>query len=233
MANRRPSSSRTSGRPSGGDDDDAFVARVLHFVAWARDRTEVVIALVVVLVLVVGGAIYWMNQRTERTAQAASELESIQQTLVMGEPDEAEAELRDFLTRFGGTPYAVEGRLALAQHLLEQGEPDEAIAVLEEVAPSFDDPLRLQATILLAVALEEAEDWERAEDVYARLSRDAEFSYQRREATEGAARVHLAQGDTASAIEAYRSLLAELDQDHEQRGYYEMRLAELTGGRPS
>lgn len=217
----------------GGSDDDAFTARILQLVAWGRERTEVVIALVVVLVLLVGGGIYWFNQRAERTAQAAAELESIQQTLMVGESEGAAGELREFLARFEGTPYGVEGRLALAQLLLEQGDADEAISVLDEVAPSFRDPLRLQATILLGVALEEAEEWQRAEEVYARLSSEADFSHQRREATEGLARVHLAQGDTASAAAAYRGLLDEMDEDHEERGYYEMRLAELTRGQRS
>jgi predicted negative regulator of RcsB-dependent stress response len=228
MAKRRPSSTPPTPR---GTADDEFTARILQFVAWARDRTEVLIAAVVVAVLLVGGGLYYWNQRAEQRQRASIELQAIQQTLPFTEPQEAEGELRQFLARYGGTPLANEARLVLAELLLQEGDPEGAVEVLSEAAPSFRDPLRLQATILLAVALEQAEEWERAAEVYEALAQRAEFAFQRQEASEGLARSYLSLGDTAAAADAYRRLLAELDPDEEtERGYYEMRLAELTGG---
>lgn len=229
MAKRRPSSQSTPR----GTADDAFTARVLELWVWARNRTELVIAGTVIVLLLVGGGLYYFNQRSERLAMAATELESIQQVLVVGEPQEAVAELRNFLARYGGTPYGVEARLSLAEVLLDEGRASEAISTLTEVAPSLADPLRLQATILLAVTYEEAQNWERAQEVYSQLRNGAEFSYQRRDAGEGLARVHLAQGDTAAAVEVYRALVNEVEAGSTEREYYEMRLAEFTASDPS
>ena len=227
MAKRRPTSSGSAPR---GTADDAFTARVLQFVVWARERTEVLIAMVVLAVLLVGGGIYYYNQRTTQLQQAEVELQAIQRTLAFVEPSQGVQQLREFVAQYGRTPHAVEARLALGELLLEENRPEEAVTTLSEVAPSYRDPLRLQATILLAVALEEAERWPRAVEVYSELAERAEFSFQRRDAAEGLARSHLAQGDTAAAVEAYEQVLAELDAgDEERRNYFEMRLAELRG----
>jgi predicted negative regulator of RcsB-dependent stress response len=224
MAKRRPSSSRSTPR---GTVDDAFTARVLEFWIWARNRTELLVAAVVVAVLLVGGGIYYFNQRAEQRLQAAAELETIQQTLAFSQPEEMVSELRDFLARHGGTPYAVEARLVLAEILLGDGRPSEAISTLTEVAPSFRDPLRLQATILLAVAYEEAENLDRAAEVYAQLHDRAEFRYQRLDAGESLARVRLLQGDTAAAVQVFRELLGQVEEGDTEAEYYRMRLAEL------
>lgn len=226
MANRRPSSQA----PSGGNADDAFTANVLRFWGWARNRTELLVAAVVVVILLGGGLFYFMNQQRQERAAAAAELETIQQSMPFADREELTGDLRDFLARYGGTPYAVEARLVLGEILLEQGSTSEAISTLSEVAPSFRDPLRLQATILLAVAYEEAEEWDDAADVYGQLREEAEFPYQRHDAAEGLARVHLAQGDTSAAVEVYRQLLQEIDAESEERDYVDMRLAELQSG---
>ncbi|MFW5905161.1 MAG: tetratricopeptide repeat protein, partial [bacterium] len=187
----------------------------------------------VVAVLIGGGLFSFVNQQRETRAQAAGELEEIQQTLAAAEPSEATGQLRDFLAQYAGTPYAVEARLVLAELLLEEGRASDAVTTLTEVAPSFRDPLRLQATILLAAAYEEAEDWEAAADVYGELRERAEFAFQRRDAAEGLARAHLARGDTTAAASVYREVLAELEEDSEERSYFEMRLAELAADSPS
>ncbi|TVR63884.1 MAG: hypothetical protein EA422_08545 [Gemmatimonadales bacterium] len=228
MAKRRPTSSGSSPK---GTADDAFTAGILRFVVWARNRTEVLIGAVVVVVLVIGGAFFFMGQRSAQFEEASLELQTIQQTVFFSEPDEAARQLRDYLSRHGGTPFGIEARLTLAEILLDNGDPDEAVAVLSEVAPSFRDPLRVQATALLAVAKEAAEDWQGAADVYRQLADRAELRFQRRDAAEGLARSHLALNDTTAAIQAFQRAMDQLDEDDEvTRNLYQMRLAELTGG---
>ncbi|TVR52736.1 MAG: hypothetical protein EA421_13105 [Gemmatimonadales bacterium] len=226
---RRPSPRR--GAPQ-GSDEDAFSARVLEFVLWARQRVEVLIGAGVVVVLLVVGGIYYMNQRADRMARAATELEVIQQTIPFVPPEEWVQQLDQFLARFGGTPYEVEARLVYGELLLEEGRAQEAVEVLREVAPAYRNPLGLQATFLLAVAYEEVEEWAEAMRIYGELENRAEFTFQRQEAAEGLARSALAQGDSATAIQAYQRLVEGAEEREELRSYFEMRLAELTGEVP-
>ncbi len=230
MAKRRPTSEGPSSPQ--GTADDAFTARILEFIAWSRQNTQALIGIVLVLVVAVVGGIYYLNQRSTVQVEATLELERIQTAAMLGESEATIADLREFITRYRRTPLAIEARLVLAEVYLDEERPADAVEVLSEVAPSFRDPLRLQATILLAAAHETAEDWAGAAEVYRELTRRAEFSFQRRQAAEGLARVLLVESDTAGAIDAYRSALEELDEDSPERGVLEMRLSELTGGEP-
>jgi predicted negative regulator of RcsB-dependent stress response len=213
-----------------GTADDAFTVRVLEFTAWARDRTHVLVIAAAAVVLLVVGGIFWFGQRQQRMEQAAQELDRIQAAVFFEEAPQARAQLRTFLDRFGGTAYGVEARLLLAELLLADQDPEEAIQVLEEVAPSDRNPLRLQASILLGVAYEQAERWDDAESLYRWLRRNAEFSFQRRDAGERLAQILVVQGDTAGARTILDEIVGELEEGSPDRSYFEMRLAEISEG---
>lgn len=213
-----------------GTADDAFAVRVLEFTAWARDRTHVLVIAVAIAVLLVVGVVFWFGQRQQRMEQAAQELEEIQSAVLFEEAGQARAQLRTFLDRFGGTPYGVEARLLLAELLLADQDPEEAIRVLEAVAPSDRNPLRIQASILLGVAYEQAERWDDAEDLYGWLRQNAEFSFQRRSAGERLAQVLLVTGDSAGARDVLSEIVDDLEEGSPDRSYFEMRLAELSEG---
>jgi len=228
MANRRPpSSKRTSSRGAAGNADDAFTAGLLEFIGWARQRTQLLVAAAVILVVGVVGIVYMYNQRDSRLEQAAQELESAQLAAFMSGPAEGRAELRAFIDRFRRTPYAIEAYLLLAELHLEEGDAAGAVAALEEIVPAYRSPLEVQATFLLAVALEVAERWDDAAALYEELMDRADFTFQRREAAEGIARTHMARSDRAGAAEALGSILEALEPTDPQRAQYEMRLAEL------
>lgn len=230
MANKKGTSpSRTPSRPQ-GTADDAFSARVLEFVAWTRRNSQVAIIGGIAIVLLIGGTIYYLNQRSQQFGEAATQLEMVQQVAMTSPVPEAVSELESYLVRFGGTPYGIEARLLLAELHLDDENPEAAIEALLETAPSYGNSLELQATSLLAAAYEEAERWDDAEQIYLELMERGEFTFQRREAGEGLARVLLAQGDSAAAAEAFRDLIALEEPDSPLRTYFEMRLAELTGG---
>jgi predicted negative regulator of RcsB-dependent stress response len=213
-----------------GTADDAFAVRVLEFTAWARDRTHVLVIVAAAAVLLVVGVIFWFGQRQQQVEQAAQELEQIQSAVFFEEAAQARAQLRTFLDRFGGTAYGVEARLLLAELLLADQDAEEAIRVLEAVAPSDRNPLRLQASILLGVAYEQAERWDDAEDLYRWLRGNAEFSFQRRSAGERLAQVLLVTGDSAGARDVLSEIVDELEEGDPDRSYFEMRLAELSQG---
>jgi predicted negative regulator of RcsB-dependent stress response len=168
-----------------------------------------------------------VNQRSDRLTRAAEELEQVRAAASFLPSQEGRAELRAYIGRFEGTPYALEGTLMLAELHLQESQADSAIAVLQEVAPAYGDPLEVQATFLLATAFEEAGQWTEAATLYEELMAEARFSFQEEEAAEGLARAHVARGDRAAAIEAYEALLAALEPDDPDRARFEMRLAEL------
>jgi len=231
MAKRRPSSSKKA-PTSRGSEEDAFTARILEFLAWARHRTGLLVgAGIIGVVLVVGGLLWW-NQRSARLDMAAAELEMVQQWVMFTEPQAAQAEVREYIERFAGTPYALEARLLLAELHLDENQANEAISVLQAVAPAYRSPLQVQATFLLAVAFEEAERWDDAVSLYRELRDRAEYSFQEREAGEGLARTLLARGDREAAIDAYREVLALLEPGDPRRARYEMRIAELSAAGP-
>lgn len=228
MAKRRPSASKPApARPSSGED--AFTAAILELVRWSRERTQTLVLSGVALVVVVSGTAYWFNQRGAQLDAAAGELEELQQTVGVQDPATAEASIQGFLDRYEGTPYGIEARMLLARvHLVGADDPNAAVEVLQAVAPSYGSPLSVDATFMLGASLEQGERWIEAADIYEELLTQVEFSFQRVEAGEGLARARLAQGDTAAAVEAYRSVLDELEEDAAERARLEMRVAELT-----
>lgn len=229
MAKRRPRP--TQPRETSGSGEDAFTAGILNVVAWARERTQLLVISGTVVALLVAGTFYWFNQRGAQLDAAAQELEQLQQAVGFEDPATAVASVQGYLDRFGETQYGIEARMLLARvHLIGQEDPAAAIEVLEPVAPDFSSPLNVHATFMLASVFEQAERWAEAMQTYEELRTQAEFSFQRREAGEGLARTHLAQGDTAQAVQAYEEILTELDPEDANRARYEMRLAELTAG---
>ena len=74
-----------------------------------------------------------------------------------------------------------------------------------------------------AAAYEEAASWDQAEFVYLRVADEAELSFQVREALTDAARIRMARGDRAGAIELYDRILDDLEETDPSRGLYEMR----------
>jgi len=210
-----------------GAADDAFATRVLLFVAWAQKNTQTLVIAAVAVAALVGGSIWFIAQRSGTLAQASTQFEQVQQVAASAAPEEAVAEVERFLTTFGKTPYGLEARLLLGEIHLENGNVDGAIEALTPVAPSFGDPLRVQATFLLAVAYEQGERWDQAATLYRDLSRRAEMSFQKREATEGLSRALIAQGDVPGAVAALDLLIAEYEEGAPARGYFEMRRQEL------
>jgi cytochrome c-type biogenesis protein CcmH/NrfG len=190
------------------------------------------VAGVVVLVVVIVGAVYYFLQRSERLDLAAAELEAVQMTALMQEAPQAQEELRAYIARFQGTPYAIEAYLLLGELHLSQEQPERAIAALQEIGPAYGSPLLVQASFLLAVAFEEAERWDEAGALYRELLDRVEYSFQRREAGEGLARSELARGNLAGALQAYETVLGLLPPDDPERSWFEMRRAEVRAQAP-
>lgn len=217
---------RVRGPKKRNEPEDAFIARVLEFTAWAKQNVRTLVIGGGALLLAVAGTLYYVNFQNQLREQAANRLAEIRQTAGEGNAPLAVRDLEGFVERFDGTPAAEEGRLLLAQLYVEQGEPAQAVPVVEPVAEDLAGPLGVPAAVLLAAAHEASEQYDRAESVYLRIADNARFEFQRRDALAAAARLRARQGDDAGAAELYERLVGMTSTDDPQHGLYQMRLAE-------
>jgi len=226
---KHPSSRRVSGEEK-KEAEDIFVEKILQLIQWAKDNSQTLILVGIVLVVVVAGGLYYRNYRSSWEEQAVTQLEQVQATFTFGDREAAKADLYQYLNQFEGTVYAMEARLVLGQALLEDGTPDEAIDVLAPAVREMDsEPIGVQAAFLMAAAYEEAGRIDDAENLYLRISNTSDLSFQITEALSGAARLRTTAGDFAGAAELYQDVLDSLEEGDPQRDFWEMRLAEVRG----
>ncbi len=118
---------------------------------WIRENGAF---LVVGVVLGLGGLFGWnqWNQYQERKAEEASVVyETFLQAVRTKRLDRAEEGMTTLATGFGASPYADQGRLAMARLYLEQSKPDKAAEYLQQVAATAVSPeFRLIARLRLA-----------------------------------------------------------------------------------
>jgi predicted negative regulator of RcsB-dependent stress response len=208
-------------------DDDVFIAKILEIGNWLKANQQTVSIAVVVLVVGVASVVYYRNYRATLANQAANQLEEIHQSVALGDREGAKNALAVFLERFDGTAYAGEARMLLGELYLSTNDAQQALAVLEPLSASPREPLELQAASLLGAAYEQEGRWADAEATYLRIADRSELDFQIRDALAAAARVRAAQGNNEGAAELYQRILAGLGEDAQDRGLYEMRLAEL------
>jgi predicted negative regulator of RcsB-dependent stress response len=226
MAQRHPSSKRRPDPRRGDEAEDVFVAKVFEASRWA-DKNRVTLIAAIVLVVVGGfGIKSWMDYRERLHEQAVLQLEEIQQSIALGDPETAKAELSQYLSRFGSTPYAGEARLLLAELYLESDQAPQAVETLEasDIPPA--EPMGVQIETLKAKAYEAAGRLDEAEGTFLRVADRAELQFQAVEALADAARIREAKGDWAGAIEIYERILEDLEESDADAGLYELRLAE-------
>lgn len=223
---RKPGSSpKKSANPV--DKEDAFVAKTLEASQWAQRNRPIITLGVVIVALGVAGFIYYGRYQDTLNAGAATQLEQLQQRLDAGDQTGVQADLQLFLERFGGTPFADEARIALAQVSADLGDPDAAVDVLASLARDVGSPLGAQAAALLAAVYEDTGNRDAAEGLYLRLADRAQLGFQVRDALADAARLRRESGDAGGAVELYDRLLDEMDETDPDRNLVEMRRAEV------
>lgn len=226
MSKRHPGTRRVAHGPS-DDAEDAFIARILGFSAWAKGNQQLLTVVAVIGVLAVLGGMYFVNYRSQLSSQAAQQLEAIHQSISIADTEGAKIDLATFLDRFGGTVYEGEARMVLGELYLQSDDSQQAIAVLAPIGASPRSPVEFQAASLLGAAYEQEERWDEAEDVYMTIASRSDLNFQVQSALASAARIRASQGDTEGAIELYERVLAELDENAPERGVWEMRIQEI------
>lgn len=211
--------------------EDRVMEGVVTAASWAdRNRRLVAIGAVAVVALGLAGWA-WLDYRSKVTERAAVRLEEIRMASATGAPAEAiRADLTEFVSQFGGTPFGDEARLYLAQAALQEGDYDAAIRTLEPAARlSAGTPVAFRAARSIAAAEEMRGAPDEAIDWYDRIASAARFDFQAREARGEKARILAAQGDLAAAIGIYGDLrsAAEETGQPDEAALWSLRLGEL------
>ncbi|MDH4023168.1 MAG: tetratricopeptide repeat protein [Gammaproteobacteria bacterium] len=131
--------------------------------SWVRENG---MFLVVGLALGLGGLFGWnqWQQYQQRQAEEASELyETFLQSARANQLEQAEAGMAQLAARYGSSPYADQGRLAMARLYLDQGKPELAVGALREVVDTGGTPeIRNIARLRLARLLIYQEKYDEA-----------------------------------------------------------------------
>ena len=182
-------------------------------------------------VVVVGGGLVWWNaisrsrteaMASERLAQARLAFESRNYPL-------AGSELSQVVENYSGTRAAQEADLLLAEVRMSQGQGQQAIDLLKRFAPSAGVHFRPQAYGLLGAAHEDAGQFKEAAAAYELAAQYAEHAFLKAQYLSDAGRAWMAVGDTARALEAYRTITSRMDSTASVVEA-EVRIGELTKG---
>lgn len=215
-----------SRRPKQAEPDDAVLARALQISEWARKNIVLVTSVAAIVVVLVGGLLWYRADRERRLEDAAIAFLPVEQAVLSGEETIAARELQLFIQRHGDTPYGDEARVLLAQVHLRGGRPVDAIeAVRPVVARLQRSAVGPQAALLMAAAQEGAGQTEAAIQTYLQVAESAETPFRQEEGLVGAAILREQSGDFAGAAELYRRL-AEMNEGTPDQAMYEMRVAE-------
>lgn len=207
------------------DSDDAVMLRAAELSAWAQKNARMIMTAAVVVLLTVGGFLYYRMYQASRAERAAAQFLQVGQAAATGEGAQARTELQAFIRRYDGTREADEARVMLGGIFLKENQPRQAVAPLREVAGG-DSPLSFQARMLLGAALNR--DGKRAEAIqtYLDAAGDADLQYQRNEALNEAALLREQAGDWRGAAELYQRMLQDAEKGSMDESILQMRLTE-------
>ena len=224
MATSVPAHGRTATVPPSGESP-----ALTWLIQWVKTHRQATVAIVIALV---GGAgLFWWNaisqQRTE--AVAGEHLAQARLAFESGNYPLAASELSQVVENYAGTSASEEAQLVLGQVRLHQGQPQQAIEGLTPFAAKASVNYRAQAYGLLGAAYENAGRWREAAQAYADGVTRARYDFLRAQYLSDEARVWILAGDTAKAVEAYRTITAKYDSTP-SIVEAKVRLGELTRG---
>jgi predicted negative regulator of RcsB-dependent stress response len=160
--------------------------------------------------LVAGGVAVYNRSKATNAARADQALFEVQRSLGSGNAALATADLRKLVTRYDGTPSAVQGSMLLAQLLYDQGKADEGLKLLrdlqgERAARDYRAPI----ASLIAAGLEQQGKPAEAAREYERAAEQARFEVDRSNYRADAARAYMMAGNKDAARRIWSELSAQ------------------------
>jgi tetratricopeptide (TPR) repeat protein len=192
-----PSSSR---KPDRVEDTSQRLGEFL-----ALHRAKVVAA---VIALVVLGAAGWFYRRSVdlKHDRAETAYFRARQSYEARNYELAEADLRAVVTRYSGTPGAVQAAMTLAQMFYDTGKPQEGVAVLRDVAASAPPDLKPAVWALMGAGHENLGQFEEAAQAYRQAANESRFPKDELANKAAAARALTGAGKTEEALALWREL---------------------------
>lgn len=207
--------------------EDAFLRFVNRVVDWVTANLRAVIAAGVVVILLAGAGLWYLNYSRNLERQAASELNSIRAALAQGTDTIGTQRLESFVDRYAGTESERQARLLLGRLHLRNGAAEQAVEAVGPAAEAPPDtPTGYAGRTLLAKAQEAARRTDAALSTLQELAENARFPYQRDQAAAERARILMEAGRLQEA-EAIYSRLAEEASGSGARQIYAARLGEV------
>jgi tetratricopeptide (TPR) repeat protein len=199
-------------------------------VTWIKTHRQIAAGIVAVFV-VAGGLMWWNAISKSRTEAVASErLSQARLAFESRNYPLAGSELSQIVANYSGTRAAQEADLLLAQVRIAQGQGEQAIDLLKRFAPSAGKEFRAQAYGLLGAAYENAGRFKDAAEAYEAGASHAEYPFLKAQYLSDAGRSWVANGDTAKALGAYRTITTKMDSTVSV-AEAEVRIGELTQGK--
>ncbi len=216
--------------------EDRIMEGVVAIAAWAEHNRRLVTLGAVALIAVSFAGWAYVDYLGKMNERAVVRLDEIRMTAASGAPSpQTQSELADFISQFGGTPFAGEARLYLAQLQLQAQDYDAAIQTLEPAAElRTKTPVAFRAASSIAAAEELAGRPERAIQWLQRVADAALFDFQRTAALSEQARIYAQEGQLDRSEELYRRLLEDEESTAaDQASIWAVRLGEIEALRSS
>lgn len=194
---------------------------------WFQLHSRQVSWAIIGLVAVVGGGWFYIRSQTLKAERADRAYSSAQQSIASGNLPLAESDLRKMITRYDGTPAAMQAELLLAQLLYAEGKYEDGIGALRKAAPKLESSKDFgsSAYLLLAAGYEQTRKFAEAAAEYEAAAKSARFDADRQRYQSFAAEDYLIAGRKDDAKRIWTVLAA--DSKGTVAGEARMRLGEL------
>lgn len=180
------------------------------------------------LAAVVGGGWFYIRSQNLKAERAERAYYTAQQSMASGNLPLAESDLRKMISRYDGTPAAMQARLTLSQILYDQGKVQEGVAELKKAMPTLEKSkdFASSAHLLAAAGYEQVRKFAEAAVEYEAAAIVARFDEDRQRYQSEAANAFLLAGRKDDAKRLWTILAA--DSKGTVAGEARVRLGELT-----